>query len=173
MLEPCKPHDYGSQKQDTGDRKIDVQQCFTDSPTVSAPDLSSQLEVFQQLMALGDVVAKCSEAWICVSDAEGPGHETAIKMAELCQKALDARKLATQIEADQMQVVEKTRRDYPLPSWRLGRTRDSTGTSGRISSKCQSCGDHLLYCDSDLHMFHIFSSGYFAQKVVRADRRYG
>jgi hypothetical protein len=91
-------HDYGSQTDDVAiSVRINVQESFSVSSFARAPDLSNQLNVLRKLMALGDIVSLSSDAWIRVADFEGAGSAQSLRLANLCQHALDARKLAFQI----------------------------------------------------------------------------
>jgi hypothetical protein len=107
MLSPGRASDFGSQKSDI-QTKIDIHDCFSVADSVSPPYLPSQLNVFQKLLELGDIVAESSDAWIRVADVEGPGSKRALQMATLCQNALDARKLADKLKRGEIDEMRKS-----------------------------------------------------------------
>lgn len=128
QMQSVEPHDYGSQEDEVSiaNIRIDVRKSF--APFGAAPDLSKQLAVLKELMALGDIVSLSSDAWIRVADIEGPGSDRAMIVADLCQHALDARKLAFQIDKDQLIIMHDVREKYPVPRWRDG------GEGSRVSN---------------------------------------
>ena len=104
---------------------------------MSAPSLSKQLRVFHDLMQLGDIVSRASEAWIRVADVEGPASDLALKMAGLCQQALDARKLALTINRDEVKAIDDVLRKFQTPSWRGGSSKRTSNSSKLQSSFCE------------------------------------
>ena len=118
-MRSAEAHDYGSQSADVK-ITIDVHDCFrVVDPYL--PAIKDQLEVLRKLLDLGDIVSWSSDAWLRVADMEGPGSARAISMADLCQHALDARKLAIQIDHSQMRTMIRIRREVEPPHWRSGR----------------------------------------------------
>lgn len=115
-----EPYDYGSQSSSIK-MQIDVNECFL-VPVTSAPDLMKQLDVLVNVVELGNIVADSSDAWTRVADIEGPGSSRAIRMADLHQRALDARKLTSGIDHDRMKEMDDIRRsrEYEAPHWRCG-----------------------------------------------------
>jgi hypothetical protein len=112
----AEAHDYGSQSPDVK-ITMDVQDCFrVVDPCL--PAVKDQLEVFRKLLCLGDIVSWSSDAWLRVVDIEGPGSIRATSMADLCQHALDARKLAIQIDDSQIRAMNQIRREMETPHWR-------------------------------------------------------
>jgi hypothetical protein len=71
-------------------------------------------------MTLGDIVSLSSDAWIRVADVEGAGSAQSLRLANLCQHALDARKLAFQISQTQLNEVIRILKDRPSPHWKGG-----------------------------------------------------
>lgn len=144
MFTEAKASDFGSRKESI-QSKIDVGHCFTVPITVSAPDIADQLEVFAKFMALGDIVARSSEAWLRVADEQGPRHADALKMAGLCQRALDARKLALQFEPEELNAMKTILNRYKAPDWHSGGrlVRESTSILGIMSRKWQDWIEQL------------------------------
>eukprot|EP00977_Amphora_coffeiformis_P013898 scaffold3784_cov174-Amphora_coffeaeformis.AAC.3 len=123
MLNSARPQDYGSQKSNIPSH-IDVQEKFSVDPNANVPSLDDQLEVFHQYIARGDMVSKTADAWIRVADREGPSSPDSLALAELCQQALDARKLATGFDPTKLQVMQNVLNKYSQPFWKRGGGKD-------------------------------------------------
>ena len=132
-MESVEAYDYGSREnEDDMKIRINTRSCFS-VPESPAPVLATnQLSVLRRFMLLGDIVSASSDAWIRVADAEGPGSSRALSMAHLCQQALDARKLAFQIDQDQINTMNRIRRELKAPHWRAGGTRPSDSILGKL-----------------------------------------
>jgi len=127
MFQSVEAHDYGSQQSDTIGVIIDVCDCFS-VPVAAAPELTGQLSVLRELMKLGDIVSYSSDAWFRVADVEGPGSLRAVSMANLHQHALDARKLAFQVDENKLKMMDHIRRKLDAPHWR------GSGAKCRVSN---------------------------------------
>jgi len=120
MFTRAEPHDFGSQATGYIQEMIDVAECFSVPSALSAPCIEDQLQVFGSFMELGDIVARSSEAWIRVADKEGAGAPEALEMAQLCQQALDARKLATNFSREEVQKIDGILARFEAPDWKGG-----------------------------------------------------
>jgi hypothetical protein len=101
-----------------------VQKCFPapgSTPFPFVPDLTAQLDVFRGFMALGNIVQRTADAWLRVADFEGPNSKRALSMAGMCQRALDARKLAATFDFEELKRLKLVLRDFKNPHWRSGR----------------------------------------------------
>jgi hypothetical protein len=173
LLQSAIPHDFGSKKTDHQLRpKIDVSQSFTVPNSVQAPNISSQLEVFGQLMSLGNMVADTSDAWIRIADFEGPGTPRAIRMAEACLQALDARKMATKFEPGRTKEVRTILREVKAPHWKCGEKSGRKSDSSKFNDCLRrvSCG---VLCTNRLliaiPVFHYYSPWQSIHKMVLVD----
>lgn len=128
--------DFGSQKEHI-EKEVSIQKYFSASKGLSAPNLTEQLDVFQRYMSLGDIVAKTSDAWVRVADKEGPNSSPALKMALMCQRALDARKLAFALEPKESGNITKILADVEVPHW-MGGSPWSVGSSLSRERKSRS-----------------------------------
>lgn len=120
MFQPREPFDFGSQRKEPIPRQIDVQSYFSYRLGASPPDIEVQFEVFKNYMRLGNIVSQSSDAWLCVADAKGPDDKEAVRMAEVCQRALDARKLSCDFGSEVNYAIDEMLRRFKLPDWKGG-----------------------------------------------------
>jgi hypothetical protein len=126
-LKPAAAFDFGSQKRNV-ETEIDIQQYFSAAMEVSAPRLDDQLDIFQRLMNLGDIVVDSAEAWVRVADSHGPASDISLQLAQLCQRALDARKLACNFSDNEKAMLHEALSSVGPPHWHVGGSRH-----GRVS----------------------------------------
>jgi hypothetical protein len=119
------------------EKYISIQKFFSVSKGLSAPNITEQLDVFQHYMSLGDIVARASDAWVRVADKEGPNSPPALEMAQMCQRALDARKLASALEPKESGKITKILADVEVPHW-MGGSPWSVGSSLSRERKSRS-----------------------------------
>jgi hypothetical protein len=123
LLQVSKAHDFGSQKEEnTIPRTVDISDAFVCGPLVPPPDISEQLQGFSGLLKLGNLVGKSSDAWMRVadSDIQGPGSPRAIRIAQTCLAALDARKLAASFSESQLLEINGVLQEIHRPHWKGG-----------------------------------------------------
>ena len=98
-----EPHDYISKK-DNVQRLIDLQRVFLTHKYLSesVPAINDQLEVFRQLMRLGNVASDSAEAWIRDVDSDGADSQASMAMADLHERAIDERKVSLKLKLQEL-----------------------------------------------------------------------
>ena len=92
---PVQACDFGSQKEDHK-ATIAIDQWFAVPKCRCLNQVNQELflNVLHKYIGLGNIVASSSDAWLRLADRHGVGHADALKVALVCQKALDALKLS-------------------------------------------------------------------------------
>ena len=123
-VHPTEACDFESQRENI-DAEISFDRYFTVAQKGKPIDLEGQIDVFHQYLGVGEMVASSAEAWMRLADRNGPNDEKAKRVALVCQKSLDARKLACTFKPTDMEIIDQVLSStHPSridkPRWRGG-----------------------------------------------------
>jgi RNA dependent RNA polymerase len=119
---PVDPCDFGSKKETYAK---DVLKYFSVVSDASSPSLDDQLDVLHNLFQLGNVIVASADAWKRLADRYTTKDERALRLSRICQRSLDARKLACEFSQSDFEDIDNVLSDnhddrIDRPRWNGG-----------------------------------------------------